>query len=90
LTLLSISKLAFAVEISLARKDNSEIMIKNKEELLHALTDKETFRKILDQGAEAHEVSEYIKDYLRESWSFIIDYFMKIKDKVNAEELRFY
>jgi hypothetical protein len=84
--------LAFAVEISLAkaRKDDSEIRIKNKEELLHALTDKEMFSKILEQGAEAHEVSEYIKDYLRENRTWLLDYFMRIKDLVNAEELRFY
>jgi hypothetical protein len=44
-------KLAFAAEISLAkaRKDDSEIRIKNKEELIHALTNKETFDKIFDQ-----------------------------------------
>jgi hypothetical protein len=37
--LFRLHKLAFAVEISLAkaRKDDSEIRIKNKEELLHAL-----------------------------------------------------
>jgi hypothetical protein len=42
---LKVHKLAFAVEISLAkaRKDDSEIRIKNEEELLHALIDKETF-----------------------------------------------
>jgi hypothetical protein len=85
-------KLAFAAEISLAkaRKDDSEIRIKNKEELLCALTDKEIFGKILDQGAEAHEISEYIKSYLRENRTYILDYFMKIKDLVNAEELEFY
>jgi hypothetical protein len=90
--LFRLHKLAFAAEISLAkaRKDNSEIMIKNKEELLHALTNKETFGKILDQGAEASEVSEYIKNYLRENRTYILDYFMRIKDLVNAEELRFY
>jgi hypothetical protein len=48
--LFRLHKLAFAVEISLAkaRKDDSEIRIKNKEELLHALTNKETFNKILE------------------------------------------
>jgi hypothetical protein len=84
--------LAFAVEISLAkaRKDNSEIRVKNKEELFHALTDKETFTKILAQGAEGHEVGDDIKSYLRENRLYILDYFMRIKDLVNAEELRFY
>jgi hypothetical protein len=63
--LFKVHKLAFAVDISLAkaRKDDSEIRIKNKEELLHAITDKVTLDKILDQGAEVHEeVSKYIKD----------------------------
>jgi hypothetical protein len=84
--------LAFAAEISLAkaRKDDSEIRIRNKEELFQALTDNEIFSKILDQGAEAFEVGEYIKDYLRENRSSILDYFMGIKDLVTTEELRFY
>lgn len=47
--LFKLHKLAFAVEISLskARKDDSEIRITNKEGLLYALTDRETFAKIL-------------------------------------------
>ena len=66
---LGLCELAFAVEISLAKagKDDSEIRIKNKEELLHALTDRETFGRILEQGTEAYEVSEYIKKYLRDN-----------------------
>lgn len=90
--LFRLSTLAFTVEISLAKtkKDDSEIRIKNKEELLHALTDKETFVKILEQGAEAQEVGENIKRHLREHRTYIIDYFMRIKDLVTAEELRFY
>jgi hypothetical protein len=89
--LFRLRKLAFAVEISLAkaRKDDSEIRIRNKEELLHALSDKVTFSNILDQGAEAHEVGEDIKDYLRENRTNILDYFMRIKNLVNPEELRF-
>ena len=84
--------MAFAVEIALAkaRKEDSRIRIQNKEELLHALRDKETFAKILEQGAEAPEVGEYIRTYLAENQDYILDYFMKIKDKVNMEELRFY
>jgi hypothetical protein len=59
--LFRLHKIAFAVEISLAkaRKVDSELWIKNMEELLYALTDKETFGKILDQGAEAHEGDTY-------------------------------
>jgi hypothetical protein len=90
--LFRLHKMAFAVEISLAkaRKDDSEIRIKNKEELFQALTDKDTFGKLLEQGAEAHEVIEHIKDYLRENQTYIFDHFMGIKDLVNAEDLRFY
>ena len=90
--LFRLHKMAFAVEISLAKakKDGSEIRIKNKEELLYALTDKDTFDKILEQGAEAPEASEYIKDYLRDNRAYLLDYFMRIKDLVTAEELSFY
>ncbi|MGI0044917.1 MAG: hypothetical protein ACRD47_14525 [Nitrososphaeraceae archaeon] len=58
--------------------------------MLQALTDKETFDKILEQGAEASEVSEYIKKYLRENKTWILDYFMKIKHLVTAKALKFY
>lgn len=90
--LFRLHKLAFATELSLAkaRKDDSKIRIMSKEELFHALIDKDTFDKILGQGAEAHEINEDIKDYLRENQTYILDYFMGIKDLVNAEELRFY
>ena len=84
--------MAFAVEISLAkaRKEDSRIRIQNKEELLHALTDKDILVKILEQGAEACEVSEYIRTYLAENQDYIINYFTKMKNNVNLEELRFY
>lgn len=85
-----VTLLAAEISLAKARKDDSEIRVKNKEELFCALTDKETFTKILDQGAEAHDISEYIKDYLRENQTYIHDYFIRIKDLVNAEELRFY
>jgi len=45
---------------------------------------------LLDQRAKAPVVSEYIKNYLRENRTYILYYFMKIKENVNAEELRFY
>jgi hypothetical protein len=62
----------------------------NKEHLLYALTDKEMFAKILEKGAEAYEVSDDIRTYLAENRDDILNYFMKIKDKVNLKELRFY
>jgi hypothetical protein len=90
--LFRLHKLAFAVEIALAKamKDDAQIRINNKEELFHALTDQEMFRKILEQGTEAHEVDEYIKSYLRENRAYILDSFLRIKDLVDIEELRFY
>lgn len=50
----------------------------------------ETLAKILEQGSEAPEVSEDIRTYLVEKRNDILNYFMKIKDKVDLEELRFY
>ncbi|MGH9953054.1 MAG: hypothetical protein ACRD5J_15665, partial [Nitrososphaeraceae archaeon] len=90
--LFKLEKMAFAVEISLAkaRKEDSRTRIRNKEELLYALTNKETLTKILEQGTEASEVSNDIRTYLAENQDYILDYFMKIKDEVNREELRFY
>ena len=90
--LFSLERMAFVVEIALAkaRKEDSRIRIQNKEELLHALKDKETFAKILKQGAEAPEAGEDIRTYLAENQDYILDYFMKMKDNVNLEELRFY
>ena len=79
--LFRLQKIAFVVEIALAkaRKDDSVIRIKNKEELLHVLTDREIFGKILEQGADAHEISEGIKNYLRKNRTSIRDYFIRIK-----------
>jgi hypothetical protein len=84
--------MAFAVEISLAkaRKEDSMIRIKNKEELLHALTDKDTFVKILDQGIEALEESEDLRKYAIDDKNCILKYFMRLKDHVNTEGLKFY
>lgn len=61
-----------------------------KLELLHALTAKETLFKLLEQATNAPEVSENIRIYLAENRDDILDHFMKIKDQVNMEELRFY
>jgi hypothetical protein len=83
---------AFATEISLAkaRKDDSRIQLKNKEELLYALTDREALYKILDQGEEAFQESECLRGYSEEDKDYTVKYFMRIRDKANPEELRFY
>ena len=90
--LFALQKMAFAVEISLAkaRKKDSKIRIRNKEELFHALTNEESLAKILEQGSEAPEAGEYFRTYLADNRDDIIDQFMKVKNKVNREELRFY
>jgi hypothetical protein len=87
-----LGELSFAVEVSLAkaRRNDSVIKIRNKEDLLHALTDKEIFHKILEQGTEGHEVGEWAKACLRENMAYILNYFVKIKDKIIPEELRLF
>lgn len=51
--LFRLRKMAFIVEIALAkaRKGDSKIQIKDKQDLFHTLTDKDTFTKILKQAA---------------------------------------
>jgi hypothetical protein len=72
--------MAFIVEIAIAkaRKKDSEVRIKNKQELLHVLIDKEAFSTLLEQGEDADEVSESVKCYSRENRISIVDYFMRI------------
>jgi hypothetical protein len=90
--LFKLERMAFAVENAFAKagKEDSKIRVRNKEELLHALTDKGTFTKILEQGSEALEVSDDISTCLAENRNEILNYFMKLKDEVNTDELRFY
>jgi hypothetical protein len=85
-------KLAFAAEISLAkaRKADLEIQIKNKQDLLHVLTDRNTFTKILGQ-ADVLNSTEHLKEISTgQDYDYIVDYFIGIKDKIDLEELRFY
>ena len=101
--LFELEKMAFAVEFALAvaEKDTSAVRIKNKQDLYHALTDTETLDKILEQALDyllsdekyIGEISKQKQDLCeqyRDNKDRIVDYFMKIKDKVKLEELRFY
>lgn len=90
--LFKLEKMAFAIEISLAvaEKEESRIRIRNKQELFNALTDKNMLTKVLEQALEVSEASEEIRTYLAENRDNILDYFMKLKDKVDIKELRFY
>jgi hypothetical protein len=90
--LFRLERMAFAIEISLgiAEKEDSRIRVRNKRELFNALTDKDMLTKILEQALEASEASGDIRVYLTENQDNILNHFMKLKDKVDAEELRFY
>ena len=50
--LFELEKMAFAVEVAFAKTEDhaSKIHLKNRQELYHALTDRETFSSILEQS----------------------------------------
>ena len=81
--LFQLSEIAFLVELAFAtaEKNTSKIQIKNVQDVYNALTDKETFDKLLQQGLD-EEHQEY-KDK-------IVQFFMSIKDKVRIEDLPCY
>ena len=97
--LFDLANMAFAVEITLtvARKDTSAIQIKNKQDLYKALTNREMFGMILEQGlnyilsdkATFDDTSRF-DDLCEDNRGKIVDYIMNLKDKIKLEELRFY
>jgi hypothetical protein len=98
--LFELQKMAFAVEIALAvaRKDTSAIWIKNKQDLYQALTNREMFDMILEQGLDYvisdketfYDDTSRFEQLQRGNRHKIVDYFMNLKDKIKLEELRFY
>jgi hypothetical protein len=85
--------MAFVVEIALAktRKDDSEIQIKDKQDLLHTLTDRNTFAKILQQSSDLLNSTGCFRDISsRQDNNYIMNYFMNIKGCLELDELRFY
>ena len=91
--------MAFAVEIALAvaRKDTSAVRIKNKQDLYQALTNREMFDMMLEQGLdyilsdkETFDDKSKFDQLQKDNRHKIVDYFMNIKDKIKLEELRFY
>lgn len=91
--LFRLHKMAFIVEIALAkaRKADSEIQIKDKQDLLHALKDRNTFIKILQQANDILKSTEYFREITAgQDANYIADYFMRIRDKITLEDLRFY
>ena len=96
--LYDLASMAFAVEIALAvaRKDTSTVRIKNKQDLYQALTNREIFDKILEQGLdyvlsnkETFDDNSRSDQLQKDNRDKIVDYFMNIKDKMKLEELRF-
>ena len=94
-----LASIAFAVEIALAvaRKDTSAVQIKNKQDLYQALTNREMFDMILEQGLdyvlsdkETFDDMSRFDQLQKDNRDKIVDYFMNIKDKIKLEELRFY
>jgi hypothetical protein len=81
--LFQLSEIAFLVELAFAtaEKDTSKIQIKNVQDVYNALTVRETFDKLLQQGLD--EEHQKYKDE-------IVEFFMSIKDKVRIEDLTFY
>jgi KaiC/GvpD/RAD55 family RecA-like ATPase len=91
--------MAFVVEIALAvaRKETSGILIKNKEDLYQVLTNREMFDMLLEQGynyilsdRETFDDASRFEQLQKDNRDKIVDYFMKIRDKIKLEELRFY
>jgi hypothetical protein len=97
--LFELANVAFAVEIALAvsRKDSSAVHIKNKQDLYQALTNREMFDRILQQGLEYVLSDKEIFDDTsrfnqlhKDNRNKVVDYFMNVKNKIKLEELRFY
>jgi hypothetical protein len=81
--LFQLSEIAFLVELAFAaaEKDTAKIQIKSVQDVYNALTDRETFDTLLQQGLD--EEHQKYKDE-------ILEFFMGIKDKVRIEDLTFY
>ena len=95
--LFELASMAFAVEIALAvaRRDTSAIQIKNKQDLYHALTNREMFD--MKQGhdyvmsdKETFDDKSRFDELRKDNRGKIVDYFTSIRDKIRLEELRFY
>jgi hypothetical protein len=82
--LFQLSEIAFLVELAFAtaqEKDTSKIPIKNRQDVYNALTDRNKFDKLLQQGLDKEH-----QKYKNE----IVEFFVNIKDKVRMEDLTFY
>lgn len=90
--LFELQKMAFIVEIALAkaRKSDSEVQIRDKQDLLNALTDRDRFMKILQQASDLLNSTEYRDITDGQDNNDIVDYLMSLQDRVALDELTFY
>src|SRR6266487_1796179 len=78
--LFALDEIAFLVELAFGRAENkdSKIQIRTVQDTYHALTDRDTLDKVLQQGLDEENLQ--YKDQ-------IVKFFMGIKDKVRIEDL---
>jgi hypothetical protein len=90
--LFRLQRMVFFVEIALAgaRKEDSKIQIRDKQDLYHALTDRDAFVKILQQTDDSLNSIEYRDITVGQDNNDIVDYFMRFKNYLDMNELRFY
>lgn len=91
--LFKLQKMAFIVKIALAkaRKEDSMFQIRDKKDLLNALTNRNILTKILQQADDILKSTEFLKEVADgQDNNCMADYFMSIKDKIDLDELRLY
>jgi hypothetical protein len=59
-----------------------------KGDLYNALTDRGTFIKILEHGEAELQESEDLRKYVCQDKEYTVEYFMKLKDQINLEEMK--
>ena len=90
--LFQLERMSSAVEILLAkaRYNDSKTQLKSKGDLYNVLTERKTFIKILEQGEEKLQEIEDLRKYACQDKEYTVEYFMKLKDQINLDEMRFY
>jgi Cupin len=97
--LFELQKMAFVVEIELSkvRKDDSEIQIKDKQDLLRVLKKRNTFSKILQQANEILESTGHLReisagqdaDYIHGQLTFVPKGYWHDVENIGNEEAKF-
>jgi hypothetical protein len=81
--LFHLSEIAFAIELALAKakEEDSVFRIRTAKDVYNVLIDKETLEKVLQQG---------LKEEHMQHKDSIIEFFLKMKDKIRIEDLTVY